>query len=257
MNLRIQETPPKICEEERGLFRRWLEILNGLQVRYVLGGAFAFYLQTGILRDTKDLDVFLQARDLKKVLAAFAAEGFETELRSPHWLAKVCQEPYLLDLLFGFWNGRLRVTEEWLAQSRPVSFIGLTVPLMSLENLIYSKVFVAARDRFDGSDVLHLIRSAQGSVAWPRVLDQMGDDYPLLLWYLILFEYVYPEGDKGVRETAAKLFRRLKADWGHAARSEFRGPLLDPLSYIPDLEEGRYADPRDMTPLVDEEGNLL
>ena len=104
---------PEMKPEELRVFRQWLEILNAAGVPYLLGGAFAFYLHTGIWRDTKDMDVFLEAKDLKCALDAFSAAGYETEIPYRHWLAKVCQEEYYSDLLFGFWNGRLKTIPEW------------------------------------------------------------------------------------------------------------------------------------------------
>ncbi len=61
--------------EELEVFRNWLEILNRARIPYLIGGAFAVYLHTGIWRDTKDLDVFIQPRDLRRALDAFAGAG--------------------------------------------------------------------------------------------------------------------------------------------------------------------------------------
>src|SRR5262249_18395671 len=49
-----------IPEEERGVYRRALQALNGASVPYVVAGAYAIYEHTGIYRQTKDLDVFVE-----------------------------------------------------------------------------------------------------------------------------------------------------------------------------------------------------
>lgn len=244
--------------EELDVFGRWLGILNGLQIPYLLGGAFAVYLQAGIRRNTKDMDVFLQPKDLKRALDGFSAAGYKTEIPFPHWLAKVHHGDYFSDLLFGFWNGKLHTIDDWLSRSQPALFAGVTVPLISLEDLIYSKVYVASRDRFDGGDIVHLIHTAKGKVKWEVILDQLGDDYALLLWHLILYDYVYPGHSEDFEEVMVKLFERLRQGLtGKFPSTYFRGPLLDPLTFDFDMQKLDYMDPRDMTPLVDKEGNLL
>lgn len=94
--------------EELEVFRSWLEILSRAQISYVLGGAFALCIHSGVWRDAKDLDVFLQAKDLGRALSFFAEAGYKTEIVYANWLAKVFHGPYFIDLLFGFWNGRLK-----------------------------------------------------------------------------------------------------------------------------------------------------
>lgn len=245
--------------EELEAFRHWLEILNRAQIPFVLGGAFAVYLHAGVRRDTKDLDVFLQPKDLKQALDLFAEAGYRTEISSPHWLAKVFHGPYFSDLLFGFWNGRLKTIQNWLERSKPANFDGMTVSLISLEDLIYSKIYLAGRDRFDGADIVHLIRNAKERIDWTLVIDQLGDDSILLLWYLLFYDYIYP-GQLRVeeRELVLGFFKKVRKSWSVTSSSfHCRGPLIDPFSFKSDLEEMGYNDPRDLTPLVDSEGNLL
>jgi hypothetical protein len=41
------------------------------------------------------------------------------------------------------------------------------------------------------------------------------------------------------------------------SQSAFRGTLIDPFSFMVDIEDWEYLDIRDTEPLVDEEGELL
>lgn len=257
MEIIKEEFPSNPLELE--IFQNWLEILNRAGISYLLGGAFAVYLHRGGWRDTKDMDIFLQAKDLRRTLGLFSEAGYKTEIPSTNWLAKVFHGPYFLDLIFGFWNGRLKTLHNWLERGRPAQFGSVTVPLISLEDLIYSKIYLAARDRFDGGDIVHLIRKAEGEINWKLVLDQLGDDYALLLWHLILYGYIYPGHlRKGERMLIVRLFEKVRKSWHEGdPNSYFRGPLVDPFSFKMDIDENGYHDPRDMTPLVDEEGNLL
>src|SRR5829696_4709777 len=49
-----------IPEEEREVYRRALQALNDAAVPYVVAGAYAIYEHTGIYRQTKDLDLFVE-----------------------------------------------------------------------------------------------------------------------------------------------------------------------------------------------------
>ncbi len=252
-----EEYPSNPLELE--IFQNWLAMLNRTQISYVMGGAFAVYLHGGGWRDTKDMDVFLQAKDLRRALGLFNEAGYKTEVRAANWLAKVSHGVYFADLIFGFWNGQLKSIHNWIERSQPAQFLGVWVPLISLEDLIYSKLYLAARDRFDGGDIVHLIRKTRREIDWKVVLDQLGDDFALLLWHLIFYDYVYP-GDlkKPEQELMSKLFKKICKNWSKSETdSYFRGPLVDPFSYKMDIEETGYTDPRDLTPLVDEQGNLL
>ncbi len=252
-----EEYPSNPLELE--IFQNWLAMLNRAQISYVMGGAFAVYLHRGGWRDTKDMDVFLQAKDLKRALGLFNEAGYKSEVRAANWLAKVSHGAYFADLIFGFWNGQLKSIHDWIERSQPAQFLGVWVPLISLEDLIYSKLYLAARDRFDGGDIVHLIRKADREIDWKVVLDQLGDDFALLLWHLIFYDYVYPgELRKGERDVIEELFEKIRKNWsGTDGSPYFRGPLVDPFSFKMDMEEMSYPDPRDLTPLVDQEGNLL
>ena len=112
---RAVSRPLYLAPAEARLFRRWLEIMRGTGVPYALGGAYSHYAFTGVWRDSKDLDAFVRPQDVRTVLDAFAEAGFDTEVRNPHWLAKVHSAPHLFDILFAVRHmTRLRITDEWL-----------------------------------------------------------------------------------------------------------------------------------------------
>ena len=249
------ERPPRFEPEEAAVFARALRLLAETGVPHVVGGALALHAYTGIWRDTKDLDVFLRPADLETAFAALAGAGFETSVEERHWLAKARQEPYFIDLLFGTSHGRLKVDDAWFGSGRTVEFEGVTVGVVPLEQLLVSKLYIAVHDRFDGSDVVHLIRATRGQLDWQRVLSLLGDNQQLLLWHLILFDLVYPgHADYLPKDLVTELFDRMRARWAEPADSTaFRGTLLDPYGFTVDVAEWGYQDWRDLTPLVEEE----
>ncbi len=246
--------------EEAIRFAHWLDIMNHTGIPYLVGGAFAVHSYTGIWRDTKDLDIFLRPEDVQEALRTLRKAGYRTEVAYPNWLAKVFCEPYLMDLIFGAWNGRLTVNDSWFSNNQAAEVAGVEVRLIGVEEMMTSKFFVAARDRFDGADIVHLIRGMKGKIDWSRVLSLLGENYELLLWHLILFDFVYPgHTDFIPRSLTVELFEKVKNRWTEEPEDskKFRGALLDPFTYAVDLEDWGYPDPRDMRALVDNKGKRI
>ena len=254
-----REGTSRLEPEEKKVFAGWLHLLSETGIPYMVAGAFAVHAYTGVWRDTKDLDIFLQPKHVKPALDAFARAGFETEIRAPHWLAKAHHEPYFMDLIFGIGNGQLPVEEDWFKYSNPIEIAGVKVQLLPMEELIASKLYIAARDRFDGADVVHLIRSTEGKVDWQRILSRLGKNSELLLWHLILFDFVYPgHSDYLPQDLMVQLFEKVRRRWSKKKNPKgFCGILLDQYTFAVDVEDWGYEDLRDLRPLVDEEGELM
>lgn len=255
-----REGKPEFDPGEGKVFARALRVLNETGIAYIVAGAFAKHAYTGIWRDTKDLDIFLKPEDLKTALDALDAAGFETEIEFEHWLAKAHQEPYLIDLIFGTGHGRLQVDDAWFEHSQPVEIAGVQARLIPIEELIVSKAYIAERYRFDGADVAHLIRAARGKLDWRRMLGLLGPNRELLLWHLIHFDFVYPGHSEYLpQELIVQLFEEARERWskGRPPAKVFRGTLLDAFSYIVDVEDWGYEDPRDLEPLVDKAGESV
>jgi hypothetical protein len=129
-----------------------------------------------------------------------------------------------------------------------------------VEEMICFAMFVNTRQRYDGSEVAHLIRSRQGKLDWNRILERLGIHRQLLLWHLILFDYIYPgHSDYLPQKLMVDLFEEMRERWQNSPypESAFRGTLIDPFSFMVDIEDWEYKDIRDTQPLVSEDGELL
>jgi hypothetical protein len=250
---------PRFEPAEREFFARSLSALNEAGIPYVVGGAFAKHAYTGIWRDTKDLDVFLKPDDLKAALDAMARLGYATEVEFEHWLAKAKHDPYVVDFIFGTGHGQLQVDDGWFEHSRPTNIAGVATRLIPIEELIVSKMYIAERYRFDGADVQHLIRCVAGKLDWERVLARLEENRELLLWHLVLYDFVYPgHADHLPQELMVRLFEEMLGVWSVPRYPKaFRGTILDPFSFTVDLEDWGYEDRRKLTPWVDSTGKML
>ena len=259
-NDRTRPGSPQLKPEEEQVFQQALRALQESGIGFIVGGAFAKYFYTDMWRYTKDLDVFLKPEALKTVLEVLRAAGFETEITDPRWLAKAFKDDQMVAILFGTGHGLIPVDERLFEGSIPAEVFGVDVRLMSVEELIVLAVFIAARDRFDGGDIVHLIRAKQGNLDWERIVERLGEHRQLLLWQLIFFDYVYPgHTDYLPQDLIERLFAEMRQRWSQPGQGEktFRGTLLDRYSYTVDVEEWGYANPRQKQPLVNEQGEVL
>src|SRR5258705_6182119 len=81
-------------------YYRTLVAMNRAKVPYLIGGAYALQVYTGIARDTKDVDLFVRPEDCERALKALAETGCQTELTFPHWLGKAHCRGYFADIIF-------------------------------------------------------------------------------------------------------------------------------------------------------------
>jgi hypothetical protein len=243
--------------EEREVFSQWLSALNGTGIPYLVGGAFAVHKYTGIWRFTKDLDVFLKPKDLKVALDTLADAGFDTEVRDRYWLAKANRGPYLLDLIFGVANSYVTVDDSWFERVCRDDIAGVQAPIMNVEEIIASKTYVTRSDRFDGSDIVHIVRAVKGNLDWDRLLVILKEDAVLLLWHLLLFDYIYPgHAEYLPQELMTDLFFRARNGWSQEREEKgFYGMMIDPDRFRVDVTDWGYIDKRHPPgPLVDEQG---
>src|SRR5262249_47737954 len=141
---------------------------------------------------TKDLDVFVRRRDRDAILSALITAGYRTEISFPHWLAKAHDGEAFIDVIYSSGNGAVEVDDDWFAYSTDGRILGVPVKLCPAEEMIWSKGFVQERERFDGADIAHLIRSRANTLDWARLLRRFGEHWRVLFSHLVLFGFIYP-----------------------------------------------------------------
>jgi hypothetical protein len=192
-------------------YRRTLHVLSDARVPFLVGGSHAYLEYTGIVRNTKDFDLFVRREHLDRALGALRDGGYRTEITFPHWLAKAHQADDHVDLVFSSGNGVGKVDEEWFSHAKEAEVLGMPVKIAPIEELIWQKSFVMERERFDGADVMHLIRHCAEIIDWERLQARFDRYWPLLLTYLTMFTFVYPsERHRVPAEVFESLMDRLQ-----------------------------------------------
>lgn len=236
-----------IPEEQREVYRRALQALNDASVPFVIAGAYAIYEHTGIYRQTKDLDLFVEPSVVIPAARALHDAGFVMRLEDLHWLAKAFIGETFVDLIYGMGNAVAFIDEAWITHSRPGVLAAQPVRIAPSEELIWHRLFISERHRHDMSDILHLLLCEGDVLDWERLLARVGEHWPLLLAQLQMFSYVYPgyrsNVPAGVME---QLIERARADISRDEEDAdlTRGTLISRFSFAIDVREWGFADPR-------------
>lgn len=231
-------------KESHAFYKEALDILNESGVPFMLGGAFAMFHYTEIYRDTKDLDIFCKPSDYPRILKYFADKGYKTDLYDVRWLAKVYKGDYFVDIIFDTVNNICRVDDSWLDRATKARFVGVDVKLLSPEELVWCKLYVNNRERFDGADVNHIWLKTGKNFDWKRLLFHMDPHWHILLAHLLMFQFCYPSEYHEIipKWLFDELIRRANEqyDLPPAWEKVCRGPMIDQTQYETDIKEWNY-----------------
>jgi hypothetical protein len=243
----VQTTPEH--KPNHVFYRDVLDIVRQAEIPFLISGGFALQHFTGILREVRDLDIFVLEKHIHAALESLARSGYPTELTFSHWLGKVYNHnrTEYVDLIFSSGNGLCKVTESWFERAVSSEVFGMPVFLCAPEEMLWQKAFIMERERYDGADVAHLIRTQSDAIDWERLIGLFGEHWRVLLSHVILFEFIYPtERAKIHRWVKQRLVTLLQREFDQPFTDEqvCQGPLLSRSQFRVDTENWGYKDAR-------------
>ena len=233
--------------ETRAFYARVLTTLKASGIPFLVGGAYAFERYTGIVRHTKDLDIFVRKSDCDRIFELFAATGCRTELSFPHWLGKIFYKEDFVDLIFNAANGNHEVDDVWFKHAVEAEVFDIPANICSTEEIIRSKALIMERERYDGADVAHLLHACSERLNWSHLLERFGSHWRVLLSHLILFGFIYPaKRDRIPDWVMQNLLQRLHSEMSSGTPTDrvCQGTVLSRAQYLVDIEHWGYEDAR-------------
>lgn len=237
-----------IPEGEREIYREALQAINGTGIPYVLSGLYAVHAYTGVYRETKDLDLLVTPDVVVPVAETLKAVGFRVELTEEHWLAQGFKGDVQVDFIFGMANGIAFIDDAWYRHSRPGILAGEQVRMAPPEELIWHRLFIGERHRFDMADVSHLILHRGPELAWDRLLERVGADWRLLVSQVHFFDFTYPEHRGRIPRAVREELRRLESEEAAVAEDATRDEENARLERVRDPEAGGHDGDKDRAP---------
>jgi hypothetical protein len=215
-------------------------------IPYLVGGTYALEHHADVRRETKDLDLFVRRADWSRIAETLDGQGLRCELVFSHWLGKARNNGHFVDVIFSGGNGLIDVDDEWLAHGVPSVVLDVPVHLVATEEMIWSKAFVMERERYDGADVLHILRKSARELDWVRLLRRFAAHPAVLLSHLVLFEFVYGDDRDAIPQWVMEELWRETRQTGAVSPQVCRGTLLSREQYLVDLQTWGYHDAREM-----------
>jgi hypothetical protein len=235
------EPPPEAVD----FYVESLRLLVESGIPFLLSGTYALSCFTGIVRPTKDLDVFCKPSDAPKILAFFKGHGYEIEVEDERWIGKVWQGENFFDVIFNISSVSIPITEHWFDEDYAVEVYGTRVLITPPTQFLLSKLFLQTRYRYDGADVAHVMLKKHAEIDWTWLLSSLELYWEVLLINILNFRFIYPtERDLVPRWLFDELLERLKAqeEMPPSGVKICRGRLLSPTDYVIDVSEWGFAD---------------
>jgi hypothetical protein len=228
------------------LYREVLWHVRQAGIPYLVGGTYALEHHAGLVRDTKDLDLFVRRADWSRVEDALTPRGFSCELVFSHWLGKCRDGSLFVDMIFAGGNGLVEVDDDWLAHGVPSVILDVPVHLVPAEEMIWSKSFVMERERYDGADVAHILRKSAAQIDWVRLIRRFDTHAAVLFAHLVLFQFIYPTHRASIPDWVMdELWQRVRGELPPHDRV-CRGTVISREQYLVDVADWGYLDARAM-----------
>ena len=146
--------------------KRVAAILRDEEIPFALGGGLAAWARGGPETD-HDVDFFVKPGDATRAQEALEAAGMRADRPPEDWLHKVWDGDVLVDLVFCPSGGP--VTDEWLARADERELMAMRLPILSLEDVMSTKLLALREQEPDFGQVLRIARTLREQIPWERV----------------------------------------------------------------------------------------
>jgi hypothetical protein len=175
--------------------KRAAAALRDHEIEFALAGGLAVYARGGPETE-HDVDFLLRQPDAVRALEVLENEGFHCERPPEGWLYKVYDEnDSLIDLIFAP-NGQPEAVGEILARADVLEVFAITMKVMSVTDVLASKLLAMKEHVVDYESVIQIARSCREQIDWD-VLRQRTGDHPFAKAFFTLAEELDLVGSSG------------------------------------------------------------
>jgi hypothetical protein len=147
-------------------------VLRDADVPFMLGGSLAAWVRGGP-PTRNDLDLIVKPEDADRALEAFADAGMRTERPPEDWLVKAWHGDVLVDLIFH--PKGLEIDDAALERAELLDVFAIPMRVMSLEDMVCTKLHVLDERTLDLEPLLQIARSLRERIDWEQVRARTAD----------------------------------------------------------------------------------
>jgi hypothetical protein len=158
--------------------------LREADVPFLLGGSLASWAHGG--PETRhDLDFIVRPDDAERALDVLTEVGMRPERPPEEWLFKAWDGDILIDLIFH--PRGLQVDDEVMARGEVLHVLGISIPVMAIEDVLGTKLLALGEHNLDYTGVLLTARALREKIDW-RELRQITRGSPYAAAFFTLVE---------------------------------------------------------------------
>jgi hypothetical protein len=158
--------------------------LRGADVEFALAGSLAGWARGGP-GTSHDLDFVVREQDAERAVQALEDAGMRRDDPPEEWLLKAVDDN---DVLVDVIHGPSGVTADTVLENADiVNVLSMELPVMSLDDLIVTKVASLTEHSVDYGTLLEMARSLREQIDWADVRRRTGDS-PFARAYFALLD---------------------------------------------------------------------
>jgi hypothetical protein len=159
-----------------------------------------------------DLDLVMKEEDVERAVEVLAEAGMRPEKPPEEWLWKAWDGDVLIDLIFA--PRGLEVTDEVIARGDQLHVLGITMPVMSIEDVLVTKLLALHEHELDFTGLIRIARAVREQIDW-RYLRARTRDSPYAEAFFVLCEELGIAHDAGGTQGAEVRLLTPRRDAGH------------------------------------------
>ncbi len=142
--------------------------LRDADIAFALAGGLAVYARGGPPTE-HDVDFLLPQEDAQCAIETLTEHGFRVERPPEGWLFKVFDATdAMIDLIFAP-NNRPEVVAEMLTRASEVEVYAITLPVMTVTDVLRTKLLALKEHEVDYESVLEIARTCREQIDWPEL----------------------------------------------------------------------------------------
>jgi hypothetical protein len=143
--------------------------LEAAGVPYLLGGGVGCWVRGGP-PSSNDIDLMVLSPDAERAQQALVEAGMRPENPPEQWLLKAWDGEVLVDVIFEPMG--LELTEEVMSRGEELSFAGMRVRAMALEDILTTKLMAIDEQNLDFGQLVQIARALREQIDWRRLWER-------------------------------------------------------------------------------------
>ena len=184
--------------------------LREADVPFLLAGSLAVWARGGP-EARHDLDFVIKPEDAERALSVLAGAGMRVEKPPEEWLYKAWDGDVLIDVIFA--PRGLEVTDEVIERGELLHVVGITIPVMAIEDVLATKLMALHEHELDYTSVLRIGRAVREQIDW-QSLRARTQDSPFATAFFVMCEELglIPSDPHALRRANVRVLTRSGTD---------------------------------------------